>query len=444
MIGMNNRIREKGEKSLKITSYIVTIMFLIFCMLPLAWLLLTSIMDNESIESPTPRFLPQVPHSLKVTIDFSGVEAMDRDFYLKEAMEATWFPWATMIRDNIGEIIIQGTRDGKALFQARTTSAQFYSGQSSIVPTRIVNDNVMVLKLPIIKARQLSDFDWLGLDSEPVKATSTALNGHTAAQNYQEFFDVHDVIAGKIVSIEHSRNPMRLFDSYASLKYMAVDKVGGLGFYRYFLNSTIVTFTVILWQLLFAGLGSYALSQLIRSSRLKFALLMFFLATIMIPGVSTLIPQFLLMQKLNLIDTLWAIILPHFAWGFVIFLFKGFFDQLPGELLQAARIDGASEFKSFTRIVIPISIPVFTIVGVMTFIPVWNEFMWPYIVTQSPSNWTFTVAMNDMQQTTNRGSVARPNWISASGVISMIPLLVLFVATQRYVEKGINFTGIKG
>jgi multiple sugar transport system permease protein len=90
------------------------------------------------------------------------------------------------------------------------------------------------------------------------------------------------------------------------------------------------------------------------------------------------------------------------------------------------------------------SIPVFTIVAVMTFVPVWNEFMWPYIVTKSPEHWTFPVAMNDMQQTTNRNTIVRPNLISASGVLSLIPLLILFISTQRFVEKGINFTGIKG
>lgn len=438
-----NRISEKGEKGLTVTAYVVTIFFLVFGTLPLVWLFLTSIMDNESIQSATPKFLPDVPHSITVTLDFTAVDSEEELFYKKEAMEAIWFPWASLIRNNIGEIIVKGTKDGKQLFRAKTTSAQFYVGQMSIVPTRIVNDKVMKLKLATIAERKLSDFVWYGSDSKPAK-TQALSSDHEVAKLYGDFFLSHDVLAGKITSIEHSRNSLRLFDSFASLQQIAFGKAGDLGFYRYFINSGTVTFTVILWQLIFAGIGSYALSQLIRSSRLRFTLLMFFLATIMIPGVSILIPQYILIKNLHLSDSLWAIILPHFAWGFVIFLFKGFFDQLPKELLQAARIDGATEFSIFLRIVIPMSIPVFTIVGVMTFVPVWNEFMWPYIVTKSPEHWTFPVAMNDMQQTTDRNTIVRPNLISASGILSLIPLLILFISTQRYVEKGINFTGIKG
>ncbi|MFC3797958.1 carbohydrate ABC transporter permease [Cohnella sp. GCM10012308] len=439
----SNRISEKGEKGLKVTSYAVTIFFLVFGTLPLVWLFLTSMMDNESIQSPSPKFMPSVPHTLTVTIDYTGVDSKEEDFYKKDAMEAIWFPWAALIRSNIGEITVEGTKDGKRLFRAKTTSAQFYVGQMSVVPTRVVNDQVMKLKLATIADRKLSDFAWYGPASKPAKAPG-ASSSHEVAKLYRDFFAAHDVLAGEITSIEHSRNPMRLFDSFASLQRMASGNAGELGFYRYFINSGIVTFAVIFWQLIFAGIGSYALSQLIRSNRLRFSLLMFFLATIMIPGVSTLIPQYILIKNLHLSDTLWAIILPHFAWGFVIFLFKGFFDQLPKELLQAARIDGATEFRTFLRIVMPMSIPVFTIVGVMTFLPVWNEFMWPYIVTKSPENWTFPVAMNDMQQTTNRNTIVRPNWISASGILSLIPLLLLFISTQRFVEKGINFTGIKG
>lgn len=435
-----NRIVEKGEKGLQITSYAVTIMFIVFCTLPLAWMFITSIMDNESIESSTPKFIPKVPHSLTVTMDYTGVDSNDANFYKQDAMEATWFPWMALMRSNIGEIIVHGIKDGKELYKSKTTSAQFYVGQPSIVPTQVVNNEIMKLKIPAIDDRHLSDFTWYGPNAKPAAAVKTNPAEHELSKQYREFFASKNVLAGRITEIEHSSNVFRLFDSYKSLNHLALGKAGPFGFYKYFLNSGIITFTVIIWQLIFAGLGSYALSHLIRSKRLQFSLLMFFLATIMIPGISTLIPQYVLMQKLHLVDTLWAIILPHFAWGFVIFLFKGFFDQLPNELLQAARIDGASEFRTFLQIVIPMSIPVFTIVGVMTFIPVWNEFMWPYIVTTSPENWTFTVAMNDLQT----GNDPRPNWISASGIISMIPLLILFISTQRYVEKGINFTGLKG
>jgi multiple sugar transport system permease protein len=439
-----NRIVEKGERGLKAFSYAVTVFFLACGILPLVWLLLTSVMDNPSIESSKPQFVPKIPHSLTVTVDYTGVLSEDPAFYKKDAMEAIWFPWATMSRSNLGEIVVNGVKDGRLLFRAKANSGQFFVGQTSIVPTRVVNNTVMSLKIRTIDERRLSDFHWYGPEGKAADGASRSFSDHELARRYVQFFQEHNVLEGQVVSVGHSRNPLRLFDSYVSLQHLAFGQAGELGFYRYFINSAIVTFSVIFWQLIFAGLGSYALSQLIRSHRLRFGLLMFFLATIMIPGISILIPQYVLIQKLGLGDSLWALMLPHFAWGFVIYLFKGFFDQLPKELLQAARIDGASEFKTFLHVVVPMSIPVFVIVAVMTFIPVWNDFMWPYIVAKSPAHWTFTVAMNDLQETSARNSSVRPNWVSASGVISMIPLLLLFVSTQRFVERGINFTGVKG
>ncbi|QHW30802.1 carbohydrate ABC transporter permease [Paenibacillus rhizovicinus] len=433
------RIREKGERKVAIASYIITVGFIVLGILPLVWLLLTSLMDNESINATTPKFLPDVPRSIAITLDYSGQEKRDEDFYRKDAMKATWFPWMANMRENIGEIDVTGIKDGAELYHAKTTSAEFSVGQPFIVPTQVFNDNVMQAKLPRIKESGLSKFAWYG-EGLRVAPLSGTVSKAALSQSLQAFFDDRHLLDGELTGLKQSRNWLRLFDSYRSLNILASEANVSFGFYHYFGNSLLICVIVIAWQLVFGAMASYSLSQLVRSKRTKFVVLMYFLATIMIPGVSVLIPQYLLMQKLHLVDNIWAIILPHFAWGFVIFLFKGFFDQLPKELLQAARVDGATEFRTFLRIVVPMSIPVFTIVGVMTFIPVWNDFLWPYIVTKSPHNWTFTVAMNDLQG----GRNPRPNLISASGVVSMIPLMLVFMGTQGAIEKGINFTGIKG
>ncbi|MEK0314603.1 carbohydrate ABC transporter permease [Cohnella sp. 56] len=434
-----NRIVEQGQRKLSVTSYVVTIVFLILGLLPLVWLFITSIMDNESIDSFTPKFVPKVPHSISITLDYSGMNNNDAKFYEKDAMKATWFPWMANMRENIGEITVTGVKDGHELYRAKTTAAQFYVGQPFIVPTQVFNDSIMSHRLPQIEERKLSKFTWYG-QGDTIAIGGAKISNEPLSQQLTAFFGEKKILDGKIVELQQSHNWRRLFDSYRSLNFLATQSAGHFGFYQYFINSFIVCVGVIAWQLVLGGMGSYAMSQLVASKKIRFSLLMYFLATIMIPGVSILIPQYLLMQKLNLIDSLWAIMLPHFAWGFVMYLFKGFFDQLPKELLQAARVDGANEFWTFVRIVIPMSIPVFTIVAVLTFIPVWNDFLWPYVVTKDQHYWTFTVALNDLQNSKN----PRPNWISASGVISMIPLMIVFVSTQGAIEKGISFSGVKG
>ena len=260
--------------------------------------------------------------------------------------------------------------------------------------------------------------------------------------HFRDFYATSKFVSGKVLSIEEKPRFWSIFDSYLVLnKVTKAASNDGYGISHYFLNSLIVTFVTIVSQLLFGGLAGYALSFLIKSKRLKLVLVMFFLATLMIPDIALLIPLYLTMNQLHLVDTLWAIILPHTAWGIVIFLFKGFFDQLPRELIQAARVDGASEFRTFYQIVIPMSVPIFTVVSVLTFLPVWNEFLWPLVVARSSANWTLTVALNNLQ---NQASIVSENMLMASGVISMIPLLIVFITCQKLIEKGASFTGVKG
>jgi len=354
-------------------------------------------------------------------------------------MMATWFPWMKNMNENIGEVKIVGVRDGNTIYRARTISSSFHAGQPSVVPSTLFTDRLMTTKLPIIRSEKLSSFKWYGSDGEEANVRP-GTDDRKLSGNFRQFYSSAKYVTGQVVSIRENSSWMRTFDSYLSLNKIAQDVAGGLGFFKYFLNSAITTISSVAIQMVLGGLAGYTLSQLIRSKRWQFFWIMFFLATIMIPDISLLLPLYLLMKDLHLVNTLLALILPHTAWGIVIFLFKGFFDQISNELIQAARVDGASDLRTFTRIIVPLSIPVFTVVAVMTFIPVWNEFVWPLVVNNLPANWTFTVALNDLQ---NRSSVQQ-NVLMASSFISMIPLLVVFLTSQKYIEKGVAFSGVKG
>lgn len=434
-----NRIAEKGERSLKFVAYFVTIFFVISAIIPLLWMVNSSLKDNQSIDAIPMKWLPRVPHAITVTIDYTGMEAEDDLYYEKEAMKATWYPWMVNLKENIGEVVIRGVRDGHLIYKASTPASSFHAGQPLVVPSTLFNDAMINFKLPIIQEQKLSKYEWYGEQGKDA-ASAASSSEDTISNQFLAFYSSTPYVSGKVISIQEAPKWIRMLDSYFSLNKIAQVTAGKLGFFQYLLNSTIVTLSSVVLQLVLGGMAGYALSHLIANKKLKFVLLMFFLATIMIPDISLLLPLYLTMKKLQLVNTLLAIILPHSAWGIVIFLFKGFFDQLPHELMQAARVDGASEFRTFTQLVMPLSIPIFTVVAVMTFIPVWNEFMWPLIVTKSPENWTFTVALNDLQSQ----SSIHQNTIMASSVIAMIPLLIVFLTCQKYIEKGVAFTGVKG
>lgn len=221
---------------------------------------------------------------------------------------------------------------------------------------------------------------------------------------------------------------------------------------RWFFNSAIYAAGVIISQLIVSALAGYALSRLWSRSA-AYVLELFFLATLMLPAFLLFLPLFLMMRNfpfsaipfiavelsgVNLVNTFWGLILPHTAWAFSIMLFRGFFDQIPDELFQAARIDGSSEWSIFWRIVFPLSGPIFATMAIFTFTAVWGEFVWPYLVVSGDQRmWTLSIGLfrsigSDVQRS------------MAIALISAIPTLSIFVFFQRYLVRGIVMTGTKG
>ncbi|WP_128657920.1 carbohydrate ABC transporter permease [Paenibacillus sp. 598K] len=434
------RIVEKGQRSLTITAYVVTIFFTLTALIPLLWMVSSAFKSDNEIDAYPPKWVPSIPRSIEVTLDYTGQPSVDRNAYELDAMEAIWYPWMKNLREGIGQVKIIGVREGKALYEATTTSAAFRTGQPVVVPSTLFNEGMMKLKLPYIQEQKLSKFKWYGEDGRAQASQTEGTESSELLRKFAGFYESTDLIDGRVLAMEERPVWLRMFDSFLSLHAIAADAVGALGFAKYFLNSAIVTLSSVLLQMLLGGLAGYALAHLMDSRRWQLFWVMFFLATIMIPDISLLLPLYLLMKDLGLVNSLWAIILPHSAWGIVIFLFKGFFEQVSKELLQAARVDGAAELRIFTQIVIPLSIPIFATVGVLTFIPVWNEFVWPLIVNNKPEYWTFTVALNDLQNKSN----VQQNMIMASSFLSLLPLLLVFILAQKYIEKGVSFTGVKG
>ncbi|MBP3965649.1 carbohydrate ABC transporter permease [Paenibacillus lignilyticus] len=435
------RIREKGGLSVKIVSYSVAIFFILSSIVPLVWMISSSMKDNISIYSFPPKWIPEVPKTVSVTLNYDGADISKPEEYELDAMEAIWFTWKRMQNEAVGAMKVTGVKDGVIVYKASMPAYNFTVGRPQIVPTMVATHAVMKNKLAKIRAGKLTSFDFKGDGDKYTGSTEIAAELPLHATNALKWLTESKVVKGKVLTISEVKDWRRLFDNYIVLWKKSGDESKGanFGFPHFLLNSVIVTGSTIILQLLIGGTAGYALAHLVRS-KVGTWLTLFFVATIMIPEIAILVPLYLTMDKLHLVNSLWGIILPHTAWGIVIFLFKGFFEQLPGELLQAGRIDGASEFKIFWRIIVPMSAPIFTVVAVMTFIAVWNEFLWPLVVARTQDVWTFTVALNDFQQRQSMGS----NVIMSSLVIATIPLMLIITSCQKLIEKGVSFTGLKG
>lgn len=202
----------------------------------------------------------------------------------------------------------------------------------------------------------------------------------------------------------------------------------------FFFNTIVMAVSVVIGQLFIVSTGAYALARLRFPGRDK--LFIFFLLFMMLPSAVTLIPGFLILHAMGWVDTYWALIIPSLGniWG--MFLTRQYMMTLPASLEDAARIDGASEFTIYWKIVLPLSKPVLAAVSIFTFMAMWKSFLWPLIVTRSLRMRTVEigVAMFSSQHVTNF-----PLQMAAATVVA-IPMIIVFFFAQRYFIEGINLT----
>ncbi len=210
-----------------------------------------------------------------------------------------------------------------------------------------------------------------------------------------------------------------------------------VNFLQFFKNSVIVAFGITLFSLFLNSLGGFAFAKHKFPGREKiFALL---LATMMVPGQITMIPVFLMLKTVGLINSYWGLIIPAGASAFGIFLMRQFITTIPTDLIESARIDGCSEFRIYWTIILPLCKPVIAALGIFTFMGSWNAFLWPLIVMIKENMYTLPVALANLsgQHATKFGL------LMAGAVVVVIPVLIVFIVAQRYVIKGVAVTGLK-
>lgn len=208
----------------------------------------------------------------------------------------------------------------------------------------------------------------------------------------------------------------------------------------YFMNSVIVAVLVTAANLVFCSMLGYALAKLNFAGRNKiFALV---LGALMVPGNLMLLPLFVLMSKLQLIDSYAALVLPFSAGALGVFLMRQFMQSVPDELLEAARLDGASEWFIFWRIVMPLVKPALATLSIITFLGSWNNFVWPLIATNDPDKYTLPVALATFATDPNQ-SAGSNGMLMAGSLLVVLPVLLLFAVLQRHFTQGIATAGLK-
>ncbi|MFD2970665.1 carbohydrate ABC transporter permease [Peribacillus deserti] len=204
-----------------------------------------------------------------------------------------------------------------------------------------------------------------------------------------------------------------------------------------YLKNTIV---IVLWSfvgLFLNAMAGYAFAKFEFRGREKLFYLV--LATMMIPGQVTMIPVYLILNEMNLTNTMAGIVLPSLVGAFGIFLFRQFMSTIPDELLEAARLDGASELRVFVQIVLPMSKPIIAVQGILTFIAGWNSFLWPLIIANDESLYTLSVGLSLLKGQYG-GNFALQ---MAGSTFMVVPIILIFILFQKHIIDGYTISGMK-
>ncbi len=211
-----------------------------------------------------------------------------------------------------------------------------------------------------------------------------------------------------------------------------------LDFPQFFTNSFVVATAVTLGNLVFCSMLGYVLAKSEFAGRnLLFRLV---LGTLMVPGMVTLVPLFVLVANMGLVNTYGGLILPFLAGPFGVFLMRQFILGIPDELIDAARVDGASELRIFLQVVMPLAKPALATLAILTFLASWNNFLWPLVVATTEDKYTLPVALALYSVGQNQ---TQYGLLLAGAVVVVVPILIVFLLLQRYFVQGIAMTGIK-
>ncbi|MBI5959731.1 MAG: carbohydrate ABC transporter permease [Chloroflexi bacterium] len=212
------------------------------------------------------------------------------------------------------------------------------------------------------------------------------------------------------------------------------------GFGRFYFNSMFVAVSITFFSLVLGSLTAFVLAKHQFPGRQFFFLL--FMASMMVPWQVTLIPSFLLMRDLKWIDTYQALIIPASAQVFAVFFLRQYMFSIPDEILDAARVDGASEFRIWRSVILPLVRPAMVAIGLTIFLGQWNNLVWPLIVMQSAEMRTLPLAISLLNQSLSGATTL--GLIMAAALLTSIPTLLLFLRFQKEFVRGITMTGMKG
>jgi ABC-type glycerol-3-phosphate transport system permease component len=421
---------------------------------PLLFLASYSMKDSTSIYEMPPKLLPTPAKSVTIILDYSKFEGEDsetlKDKILQDTALTMYVTVSELNKESLGEIKLIGTMGDKNIFYQRAHATQLRLEQDYGV---YKNVSVMDRQRLFYDEKYKKSADAIGYQynvSGIDKEFKTELLGKNDLNNIimtellDESYDrgLHGDFKGTAVT-ENTLLWLENFKYYAKIpSYMFKDIpiVSQYSFFAFVFNTLLLMGWAFLTQVGICSLTAYSLSRLF-SRKMSKILMLYFLGTMMIPFMCILIPQALFLAKIGAKNNYGVMLLPYLypAATFII-LFKGFFDRLPQDLLDAAKVDGATEMYIYSRLVMPLSKSITAVVGLNVILGAWNEFFWLNFAANSTKLWTINVALYNIAASPNIDT----NAIMGLSLITILPVIILSLIFSNKIKESLVGAALKG
>ena len=438
----------KSDLSLQIVAITVTVLSLLLILFPFALTISNAMKDNTKIYDAPPKLLPDSANSLSLTVDYTGFTGTDSELEakLQEDMVSAMFGVFTKLnRDSIFETKFYGVQDGKTIFYARAHQSELQLEKDyGVYEGTVLKHDTLLYK---DRAQRVSDI--IGYDFD-----TNGLSKHTAPTELQaetqtklsEVFDKKFPLNGTLTACETSKNNFLLLESFVhymklpNYMYENNETISRVGFMAFVGNTVIVIGFAIIAQVLLCSLCGFVISRLLRPKAARFALL-FFLGAQMIPFASIMLPQLIMYRNMGAYNNYAALLLPFlYPYGFYVYLFKGFFDRIPGSYFEAARLDGASNMFLYSRICMPLSKSIISLIALQTFLGNWNDFFWAWMVTERQELWTLNVALYNIANNVS----TKQNALMGISLVTILPVILISLIFSKQLKASIMNSGVKG
>lgn len=444
-----NRIRcGRSERFLKIVAVTVSLLFAVLMLYPLVFAVSSAMKDNSQIYKVPPKLLPGKANSVSFVLDYTGQDFQDteemKDQMLQDnvlVMFGTNFKFADQ---SIMEINVYGTRDGKTLFHSRAHQMKLQMEcDYGIYKRTAIKKEILLHDDRYVRACESIgyEFDENGIDKVPEEGLADDFQDQITPVIREKYTTVGDLVSiGNRIKTLLSLESFKYYLDMPAYIYPQSERVVKYGFLTFVMNSVIVIGFAMIAQVILCSVCAFVISRQLSQRAGKFVL-MFFLGGMMIPFASIMLPQLIMYREMGAYNNYAALLLPFlYPYGFYVYLYKGFFDQIPGSYFEAAALDGAGSWYLYSRICMPLSKPIIALIALQTFIGNWNDFFWAWLVTEDQNLWTLNVALYNISN--NAGT--KQNALMGLAVVTITPVILLSILFSRQLKQSIAASGVKG